>query len=149
MKLNLARTTVGIILFTALVGAVPAAQARSCSLEGVAAKYGYTTTGTIPTLGAIAGVGHVTLEANGNLTGAQTVSFNGTIVPETLSGTYTVNADCTGTTTVNVYHGGVLARTSNLNLVWDNNQREFRAIFLTPGTVLTVNGRRMFSEDED
>ena len=149
MKLNLARNTVGIILFAALVGLAPTAQAGSCSLQGVAGRYGYTTTGTIPTLGAVAGVGHVTLDSAGNLSGAQTSSFNGAIVPETLSGTYTVNADCTGTATVNVFHSGVLARTSNINLVWDNNEREFRAIFLTPGTVLTVNGRKLFSEDED
>ena len=139
----------GAIFLAALVALAPAAQAGSCSLQGVAGRYGYTITGTIPTLGAVAGVGHVTLDSAGNLSGAQTSSFNGAIVPETLSGTYTVNADCTGTATVNVYHGGVLARTSNINLVWDNNEREFHAIFLTPGTVLTVNGRRMFSEDED
>ena len=139
----------GAIFLAVLVGLAPAAQARSCSLQGVAGSYGYTTTGTIPTLGAVAGVGHVTLDSAGNLSGAQTVSFNGAIVPETLSGTYTVNADCTGTATVNVLHGGVLARTSNIAVVWDNNQRELRAIFLTPGTVLTVNGRRLFSEDED
>jgi hypothetical protein len=139
----------GAIFLAALAGITPAAQARSCSLSGVAGTYGYTTTGTIPTLGAVAGVGHVTLDAGGNLTGAQTVSFNGAIVPETLSGTYTVNADCTGTATVNVFHGGVLARTSNLNVVYDNNQRELRAIFLTAGTVLTVNGRKMFLEGED
>lgn len=138
----------GAIFLAALAGTAPA-QAKSCSLQGVSGKYGYTTTGTIPTLGAVAGVGQITLDAGGNLTGAQTVSFNGAIVPETLSGTYTVNADCTGTATVNVFHGGVLARTTSLNVVFDSNQRELRALFLTAGTVLTVNGRKMFVEEED
>ena len=148
MKLNLARTTLRLILFASLIALAPAAQARSCSLSGVAGAYGYTTSGSIPTLGAIAGLGHITLDSAGNLTGAQTVSFNGTIVPETLSGTYTVNADCTGTATINVYHGGVLARTTNLNVVYVNEQRELRAIFLTAGTALTVNGRKTFSDDD-
>jgi hypothetical protein len=139
----------GAIFVAALAGIAPAAQARSCSLQGVSGRYGYTTTGTIPTLGAVAALGHVTLDAIGNLTGAQTASFNGAIVPETLSGTYTVNVDCTGTATVNVFHGGVLARTTNLNLIFDDNERELRAIFATAGTVLTVQGKRLFSDDED
>jgi hypothetical protein len=148
MKRSIFSAICGAIFLAALAGIAPAAQARSCSLQGVAGRYGYTTTGTIPTLGAVAGVGHVTLDASGNLTGAQTVSFNGAIVPETLSGTYTVNADCTGTATINVYHGGVLARTTNINLVYVHEQREFRAIFLTPGTALTVNGRKTFSDED-
>jgi hypothetical protein len=148
MKLKWAQNIIGFALLAVLGIGVPAANARSCSLSGVAGTYGYTTSGSIPT-GAVAGVGHITLDSSGNATGAQTVSFNGVIVPEALSGTYSVNADCTGTATINVYHGGVLARTSNLNVVWDSNQRELRAIFLTAGTVLTVNGRKTFSEEED
>jgi hypothetical protein len=146
MKLSRLLRLCGAFLLAALMGTP--ANARSCSLSGVAGTYGYTTSGSIPTLGAIAGVGHITLDSAGNLTGAQTVSFNGTIVPETLSGTYTVNADCTGTATINVYHGGVLARTTNLNVVYVNEQRELRAIFLTAGTALTVNGRKTFSDDD-
>jgi hypothetical protein len=149
MKVNLMRTTLGLILFAAIISIAPAAHARSCSLSGVAGTYGYTTSGSIPTLGAVAAVGRISLDASGNLTGAQTASFSGALVPETLSGNYTVNADCTGTATVNVYHGGVLARTTTLSVVWDSNQRELRAIFLTAGTVLTVQGRKMFREEEE
>ncbi len=149
MKLKMARITLGLILFAAIVTIATAAQARSCSLQGVSGRYGYTIAGTIPTLGAVAAVGTISLDAEGNVTGAQTASFNGAIVKETLSGAYTVNADCTGTATVNVFRSGVLVRTSNFDVVWDNNQRELRAIFLTAGTVLTVNGRKFFSEDED
>lgn len=148
MKLKWTQITIGFALLAVLGIAVPAANARSCSLSGVAGTYGYTTNGSIPALGAVAGMGHITLDSSGNATGAQTVSFNGAIVPETLSGTYSVNADCTGTATINVYHGGVLARTTNLNLVYVNEQREFRAIFLSAGTVLTVNGTKTF-RDED
>jgi hypothetical protein len=149
MKRSTLLSFYGAFLLAALMGTPAAANARSCSLSGVAGTYGYTTSGSIPTLGAVAGVGHITLDSSGNATGAQTVSFNGAIVPETLSGTYSVNADCTGTATISVFHGGVLARTSNLNVVWDNNQRELRAIFLTAGTVLTVNGKKMFREEQE
>jgi hypothetical protein len=149
MSRGLTRTALGLFLFTALLGIGPTAYARSCKLSGVAGTYGYTTSGTIPTIGAVAAVGHVTLDASGNLTGAQTASFNGAIVPETLSGTYTVNSDCTGSATVNVYHSGVLARTTNIDVVFENNQHELRAIFLTAGTVLTVSGKKTFHDDED
>src|SRR5947208_13690519 len=108
MKHELIRTSVGLILFTTLFGIVPEAQARSCKLSGVAGTYGYTTSGTIPTLGALAAVGLITPDASGHLTGAQTTSFHGAIVHETLSGTYTVNAHGTGTATVNGYHPGAV-----------------------------------------
>ena len=151
MKRSTLLSFYGAFLLAAMAGTPAAAHAhsQSCSLSGVAGTYGYTISGSIPTLGAVAGVGHIALDSSGNATGAQTVSFNGAIVPETLSGTYSVYADCTGTATINVYHGGVLARTSSFNLVYVNEQREFRAIFLTAGTVLTVNGRKTFSEEED
>ncbi len=149
MKRSLTRTLLGLTLLTVLFGFAPEAQARSCKVSGVAGTYGYTTSGTIPTIGGVAAVGHISLDASGNLTGAQTASSNGAIVPETLSGTYTVNADCTGTATVNVYHSGVLARTTNIDVVFENNQRELRAIFLTAGTVLTVHGKKTFYDDED
>jgi len=117
------RSKLGFSLLAFLSAAAYAApaSARSCKIERVAGAYGYTTTGTIPTLGAVAALGRISLDAGGNLTGIQTSSFNGSIVQVTLSGTYTVNADCTGTATVNVYHGGVLARTTNIVVVYENN----------------------------
>jgi hypothetical protein len=139
----------GIILLAALASAASTANARSCSLAGVAGRYGYTTSGSIPALGPFAAVGAVNLEASGNFSGGQTTSINGALVAETVSGTYTVNPDCTGAVVVNVYHNGVLARTTNLSIVFTNNQREFRAIFMTSGTVLTLQGRKTFTEDDD
>jgi hypothetical protein len=149
MKRALHSILFGVIFLAALGGNVPAAHAGSCSLTRVAGRYGYTTSGSIPSLGPFAAVGAVSLEASGNFSGTQTTSINGAILEETVSGTYTVNADCTGTVLVNVYHNGVLARTTNLSVVFVNNQREFRAIFLTPGTVLTLQGRKTFTDDDD
>jgi hypothetical protein len=63
-------------------------------------------------------------------------------VDETVQGTYTINADCTGSATVYVYHGSVLARVSHINLVWDAHQNEARAIFLNPGTNISIEARR-------
>jgi hypothetical protein len=54
-----------------------------------------------------------------------------------------VNPDCTGAATVYVYRGSTLVRTSSINIVWDSNRRELRAMFLTPGTNISIAGRRM------
>jgi hypothetical protein len=151
MKLNLIRTTLGIILLVTLADMASTATAHSCSLAGVAGKYGYTSSGTIvtPPVGPFTAVGQVTFTATGNFSGAQTTSIAGNFFDETVSGTYTVNPDCTGTAIVNVYHGTALARTTNLNLVWDDNQKEIRAIFLTPGTAITITAKKMFRDEED
>jgi len=150
MKLTMIRVTLGIILFVALTGMASTANAHSCSLASVAGEYGYTSNGTIvsPPVGPFATVGHVTFTASGTFSGAQTTSIAGNFFDETVSGTYTVNHDCTGSAVVNVYHGTTLARTTNLNLVWDDNQKEIRAIFLTPGTAITIEAKRIFTEDD-
>jgi hypothetical protein len=138
------------ILSNIFLASALSAQAQACSLAGVAGTYGYTSTGTIvsPPVGPFAAVGRITLSATGTISGAQTTSIAGNFFDETLAGTYTVNADCTGTLTANVYHGTTLARTTTLHLVWDNDQREARAIFLTAGTAITINARKMFNEDD-
>ena len=64
-----------------------------------------------------------------------------------VQGTFTVSPDCTGAVTVHVFHGTTLARTSLLHMVWDSHQNEFRAIFLTAGTNISIQGRKMAEED--
>jgi hypothetical protein len=151
MKRTMVRTTFGIILLVAMGGVATTAVARSCTLGNTAGEYGYTSNGTIvtPPVGPFATVGHVTFTASGAFSGVQTTSIAGNFFDETVSGTYTVNPDCTGTAVVNVYHGTTLARTSNLSLVWDDNRSEIRAIFLTPGTVITIRAKKMFREEEE
>jgi hypothetical protein len=139
-----------IAFFVAATIMASVAQA-SCSLANVAGSYGYTTSGTVvsPPVGPFAAVGRVTFSSSGTLTGAQTTSIGGTLFNETVSGTYAVNADCTSTATVNVFHGTTLARTTNLNLVWDDHRNEIRAIFLTSGTVLTITARRTAPHEDE
>jgi hypothetical protein len=138
-----------LVLGCLLLGSVQALQAHQCTLSDAAGKYGYTSSGTIvsPAIGPFTAVGHVTLTETGTFDGAQTTSVAGNLVAETVQGTFTVNPDCTGAATVYVYHGSTLARTSYINIVWDLNQSELRAIFLTPGTNITIAGRKVAAED--
>ncbi len=160
MKLNLARTTVGIIVISTLASLAPAAHAASCSLAGTAGKYGFTLTGVvILSTGPvpIAAVGRASLDAAGNASGTESRSVGGGFADETFTGTYTVNPDCTGTATIDFFDAGQLVRTSVLSLVFDNNQREIRMVqksLTLPNSVslpvvITVEARRIFSEDDD
>jgi hypothetical protein len=135
----------GLVASTALLGYLQVAHAHECTVSNAAGRYGYTSSGTIvnPAIGPFTAVGHTTLTESGTFSGAQTTSIAGNVVEETIQGTFSVNADCTGSATVNVYHGTTLARTSLINLVWDSHQKEFRAIFLTPGTNISIQGHKM------
>jgi hypothetical protein len=64
-------------------------------------------------------VGQFTADGQGNLTGSQTESQNGTIVMQTYTGTYSVKTNCTGNLTVNFTGGG----TSHVNFVLDNAKK--------------------------
>ena len=141
-------------LFCVVLAATLAPAARAddhgCSNGSVAGKYGYTTTGTRLGIGPVAGVGIFTLDRNGNvLGGKQTVSFNGTIADETYTGTYTVNSDCTGTAILVVVSSiPAFNRTSNLDLVWVDNSSALRAIFTNAQTIITVDAKKLFPEQE-
>jgi hypothetical protein len=149
MNTMLARIRLGIIASSALLLIAPVALAHDCSMSDAAGRYGYTSNGSIvtPPIGLFTAVGHVTFTEFGTFSGAQTTSIAGGLVDETIQGSYTVNPDCTGAATVLVYHGGTLARTSKINLVWDARQSEVRAIFLTPGTNISIAARKMAVDD--
>jgi len=137
--------TLGIILISTLCAFSQAVLAHECTASGVAGRYGYTSTGSIvsPPVGPFTAVGHVMFTETGTLSGAQTTSIGGNLVEETIQGTFAVNPDCTGSATVHVYHGATLARTSIINLVWDDHEKEARAIFLTAGTDISIQARKM------
>ena len=152
MKPSFATSILGVILCSALLGVAQSAHANKCTMSNVAGRYGYTTTGTVvsPPVGPFVGVGEIRLTESGTLSGTQTTSIGGNVASgEIVQGTFTVNPDCTGTMTVSIFRGSTLVRTAQLNLVWDDNRKEARAIFLNPGTSITIQAKRMFQDDDD
>ena len=159
MKRTIFRSLGGAFFLASLL-IVPVANARSCSLTGSAGKYGFTLTGVV-ILGSgpvpIAAVGRAALDATGNVRGTESRSVGGGFADETFTGTYAVNPDCTGTTTLNFYESGQLVRTSGLSIIFDNNEREIRmvqkSLQLPNGAslpvVITVEARRIFIQDGD
>src|SRR5215469_629210 len=142
MQVNLAFS----VMFMALL---PIAYGQSCSLVRAAGQYGFNDSGTVVGIGPRVATGIFTLDAAGNLVnGKATSSLNGQIAGEAFSGPYTVNSDCTGTFTLEVFDpsSGKLLFTATLNLAWDDNMRELRfiltSIALPDGTPLTpiING---------
>jgi hypothetical protein len=150
MKRKVWSMFLAVLGISTLASLAPVANAHSCSAENVAGTYAYTSSGTIvnPAVGPFAAVGNITFAGSGSLTGAQTTSIAGDFFDETISGSFSVNSDCTATATVNVYHGTTLARATNLNIVFDDNRKSARGIFLTAGTVITVSARRISSDQE-
>lgn len=148
----------GILLVAVALSAVPSVHAQQCSLAGVAGKWGFTTSGTVVGVGPRASLGILTLDGAGNLlNGKATASLNGSVTDETFSGTYTVNPDCTGKFAIDIFNlSGDKILTATLDLVFDDNVQEVRAIFtsiaLPNGTplasVITVEGKRTFPNDE-
>jgi hypothetical protein len=150
----------GALSLVAFVGMAPPAQAGQCNLGSSAGAYGFTLSGVVilPTGPVpIAAIGRANLDAAGNVSGTESRSVGGGFADETFTGTYTVNADCTGTTTIRFYESGQLVRTSVLSIVFDNNSREIRmaqkslqlpnSAFLP--VVITVKARRISFEVED
>jgi hypothetical protein len=160
MKRNISQTTlVMIFLMMLYVGLAPAASAQNeggCSNATVAGKWGFTTNGTIVGIGPRDSLGIFTLDGAGNLVnGKATASLNGSVTEETFSGTYSVNPDCTGKLSIQIFDlSGNKILSATLNLVFDDNVREMRALFTsavlptgTPlGTVITVQAKRLFPE---
>jgi len=112
---------------------------QPCSVATLNGRYGLTFSG-FATNGAVpapitafipaAGEGLVTFDGNGNLSASETVSFGGLVMPVNVSGTYTVNSDCTGSFTTSRAH---------LNLVIVRNGREILAVNTDPGRVAVDN----------
>ena len=162
MKRNIARPMLGIIsVATLYLGLVPAAQAADhCSNARAAGNWGLTLTGTLilPT-GPVPGaaVGRVRIDADGNVSGSEARNVGGGFANETLTGSLTVNSDCTATLTVNIYESGVLVRTSVLAAVFVDDSNKVRmvqeSLTLPDGTtipvVITVEGIRLFPDEGD
>jgi hypothetical protein len=138
--------------------AAPASQEATCSTAGMAGAWGHTLSGGLfPPSGAaaFANVGRTTFDTQGNVLGTQTSSVGGKISDETIKGSLSVNADCTGALAVGIYNQtGDLLRNAEWTTVTDNNQTELRAILKSLATadgtpipaVVTFNSTRLSSD---
>jgi hypothetical protein len=137
------------------------ARAGHCSLAKAAGDYGFTITGTviIPGVGPapIAAIGRAKVLANGDVSGTEARNVGGQYADETLNGTYTVNADCTGALTISFFEAGQLVRVSVLTTVQDDDNTEIRMVQKsltlpdgsTWGVIATVEARKIERDQEN
>jgi hypothetical protein len=120
------------------LGAVSGEAKPPCTTRSVEGNYAYLVTGTNVGDGPVAAVGLVTADGEGSLSASDTVSANGEIIRRTITGTYTVNANCTGTVTFTDNFG----LTTHLDLVLAQGRQELILIQTDPGTVTPGVGRK-------
>jgi hypothetical protein len=87
-----------LVVFAAALAAVPA-WAATCTNASIKGVYGIVSSGLNGSSQPAAGITQVTLDGAGNASGTATKSIDGTIVTYTITGTYDLAKNCTGTAT--------------------------------------------------
>lgn len=156
MKINGGRLLLMLLAVGEAFLAPLPAHAAQCSQASAAGNWAYTYSGTIFTPSGplpLASVGQFKQDAAGNISGGQSRSVAGQSGAEDISGTVSVNSDCTASATINVFVNGQLLRTAAISLVYDSNRNHARMIFqsltLPDGTnvpvVITIDANRLVS----
>ena len=161
MKRNIAPRPL-LILSVATLYVSMAATARaasSCSLASATGNWAFSNSGTVIGVGPRVAEGVLTLDSTGKvLNGKFSQSLNGIITRGTFTGAYTVNSDCTGALSFNVFdESGAEIFTGTADIAFDDNLRQFRFIFtsaaLPDGTPLVTaivgDGTKLFSDQGD
>jgi hypothetical protein len=110
------RTVSAVLLFLGLMTiATPAAACSTASLKG---NYGFSWGWPQELYGASGNegivVGRMTADGKGNLSGAETVSFENSIQSSTFTGRYSIAANCTGTLSLGTADFNVYLNSSNM-----------------------------------
>lgn len=125
----------------------PDAEEFVCTNATLQGKYGFTITGIRPTTRggpqvSIVGTALTTFHGDGTLDQFDNINVNSQTVayqpdrPGT--GTYNLNRDCSGSMSLTA--GGV---TLELSITVVDHGREIRTAVVTPGVIVTSNGRRI------
>ena len=139
--------TVGLLFRSTPVRLLPVVHAHSgCSKGSLRGSYGFQIKGTIVGFGPIGGIARVTFDGAGDFTQTDNVTVNGfpIVLNRPGSGTYEVNADCTGMETLN--SGGQVIHTK---FVITENGKEVFDVVTDSGVVLTGVGKAVSSVDDN
>jgi hypothetical protein len=144
-KLSAIAFTGILVLLTSSKHVLPKVQAHEasdgCSVASLRGDYGLLLTGQVLQVGPIVAVGAATFDGKGNFVADQTVNVNGNVKQAQLTGTYTVNRNCTGIADVvgaGPHSFVIIAGGKEMDLM-DNNTAE----------VLTIHFTKLGSEMND
>jgi len=124
---------------------------HDCSLATLRGAFGFTFSGTARTATGMSqrgGIGRYEIDGRGTLVGAITSNADGVVLRRPLVGTYTVEADCTGTIAVDFIDA--IGGHATFDLVIDDDGKELRTVSTPPAgaanpATLTAVFRKQFS----
>ncbi len=137
-----------VSLMLAGAGLVAAGEPGGCSVASIKGNYGFVLLGTKPAgpppapLEQMIGVNMAYFDGRGHSTGTDTIhgAMTGTVADRPVTGTYTVNEDCSGS--MSLFAAG--SPPLELRFVLVNSGKEIRAVTTSPASVMvTANGTRM------
>jgi hypothetical protein len=138
---TLSLVTLGGAVAVGLVALQPVAAQDSCSARTVEGDYALSAQGKTEDLAhTTANLGRVVVDGRGGLSGALTISVDGRIARgQHLSGTYVVNADCTGSETFTI---GADPTPRTADFVVSDRGRQIAFLETDPGTVFVGTATR-------
>jgi len=117
----------------------PPGRCSSDTLKGAYAIFGQ---GTAPGPVPLAHTGLASADGNGNLSGEDTQNIGGTATPSTFTGTYSVNADCTVSTTSFDISGNYPPTNEFGVITGDGIDQEVWSIITDPGYIFVDKAKR-------
>ena len=136
-KLSAIGLTGILVLLTFSKHPLPKVQAHEasegCSVATLNGAYGLVLKGEVLSVGPIVAVGVSTFDGKGHFAADQTINLNGNVVQAPLTGTYTVNRNCTGIADAvgsGLHSFVIIAGGKEMDLI-DNNTSEVLTIHFT------------------
>lgn len=119
-------------------GTVQAQGKATCTVAGLKGNFGVEASGVFIGVGAVALDGLFTLDGKGNVTGTESGSIAGSIFTgQSVSGTYTVASNCTGTIAATV-----LGQTLHSSFVVTNGGKGLLLVGTDAGTIISGFGQQ-------
>ncbi len=125
------------------LGTVKRIQPAACSMATLKGSYALFGEGTVTTFtppAPIAHAGLVTYDGAGNFFGSDTIMLNGTMIPDTFTGTYTVTGECN--ISVNIVSTAVGVVHESGWIVGQGKTTEVHLIVTDPGFVFQESTRK-------
>lgn len=142
LRFQIAAASLSLLVLT-LSSAVSAQE--PCSNASLSGTYAFRVDGanvSVPLPGGpgpFAAVGKNTYDGKGGMQGTIVISSNGVIIPATYTGTYHVNADCTGSKSATLSVGA----TVDFAFVIDDDAREIRMLVSDLGFAVSGTARSL------
>lgn len=133
-----------VVISTAVLRTRPVHAQTGCDATTLTGAYGYNLAGsyydTQSNWNVVADTGRIAADGAGNLTGTSSfMNDSYSFTRRTLTGTYTLNSDCTGSAKITYSDKEV----ANMDIVVVNNGKEFNMIQTDTAVILNGTGKKI------